>query len=52
MVKILRPVSRFGRKKSGGRAEMKARVIERLRAFFDRFFDIAPRGDDGRVEIG
>ena len=43
VTRILRPMSRFGRKKGASRAETKARAVERLRAYFDRFYDIAPR---------
>ncbi len=43
VTRILKPMSRFGKKKGAGRAESKARAIERLRAYFDRFYDIAPQ---------
>lgn len=35
--KIMPPVSRFG---SGGRAEKKQGVIDKLRAFFEKYFAI------------
>lgn len=35
--KILPPVSRFG---GGNRSEMKQRVIKRLRAYFERFYNV------------
>lgn len=43
ITRILRPMSRFGKKKGVSRAESKARVVERLRGYFDRFYDIAPK---------
>ena len=51
VTRIMRPVSRFTRTGGVRRAEMKSRIIDRLRAFFDRFFDIAPRNEEGRVEL-
>jgi type I restriction enzyme R subunit len=42
VTRILRPMSRFGRMKGASRAETKARALERLHAYFDRFYDIAP----------
>jgi len=38
---IMRPISRFA-KKGGGRSATKARVIERLKAYYERFADIVP----------
>lgn len=33
------------------RAEAKQHTLDRLRAYFDRFFDIAAREADGSVKI-
>ncbi|MBQ9680776.1 MAG: type I restriction endonuclease subunit R [Aeriscardovia sp.] len=52
VTKILKPMNRFGKRKGTSRAEAKQRAVDRLRAFFDRFFDIAPREADGSVKIG
>ena len=51
ITRIMRPISRFGNRSGESRATIKSRVIDRLRAFFDRFFDIAPRDESGRVEF-
>ncbi len=40
---VLPPTSRFS--SDGGHGEKKQRVIEKLSAFFDRFFSLSPRGD-------
>jgi type I restriction enzyme R subunit len=39
---IMRPMSRFAKRRGGGRSAAKARVIERLKAYYDRFADIVP----------
>ena len=43
---VMPPLSRFARRRGGdGRAGLKARVLERLKAYYERFCDIAPTGD-------
>ena len=42
ITQIMKPISRFGKKKAGSRAEIKARVLEKLEAYYERFCDIAP----------
>lgn len=39
---IMKPMSRFARRRGGGRAAAKARVVERMKAYYERFADIAP----------
>ena len=47
---IMRPMSRFARRRGGvSRAEAKASVIERLRAYYDRFCDFVTVEYDGTV---
>nr|WP_216648346.1 type I restriction endonuclease subunit R [Isoptericola chiayiensis] len=41
ITKILPPVSRFGRGAGGGHGAKKQTVIDKLTAFFERFFDLA-----------
>jgi type I restriction enzyme R subunit len=43
---IMRPVSRFGRKKGESYGQKKQTLIERLTAFFERFKDISPRQEE------
>ena len=42
ITKVLPPVSRFS---GGGHGEKKQRVIQKLGAFFERFFGLASKGD-------
>ncbi len=47
---VMRPMSRFARRRGGAsRAEAKARVIERLQAYYERFCDFVTVEYDGTV---
>lgn len=49
---IMRPMSRFARRRGGvSRAEAKARVIERLKAYYERFCDFVTVEYDGTVSF-
>ena len=45
--KILPPVSRFG----GGRAKKKQTVLEKLKAFFEKYFGLGIHGSDEEDDI-
>ena len=41
IVRILPPMPLFSKNKANGREEKKQRVVEKLKAFFERFFDVS-----------